>query len=153
MCIRDRGTPLRPAILWLDQRRAEVQGRIKGPWGWLFKLARAEEAVDHFRAQAEVNWVAQHQPDIASRTHKVLLLSGFLTQRLCGRFVDSTSSCVAYLPFDYKRLRWAAPGDWKWQALKVRPEQLPELFKPGAVSYTHLDVYKRQLLRRARAIP
>ena len=78
-----------------------------------------------------VNWVAQHQPDIASRTHKVLLLSGFLTQRLCGRFVDSTSSCVAYLPFDYKRLRWAAPGDWKWQALKVRPEQLPELFKPG----------------------
>ncbi len=39
--------------------------------------------------------------------------------------------CVAYLPFDYKRLRWAAPRDWKWQALAVRREQLPELFKPG----------------------
>ena len=108
--VDEQGAPLRPAMLWLDQRRAEVQGRIKGLWGWLFKLARAEEAVDHFRGQAEVNWVAQHQPDIAARTHKVLLLSGFLTQRLCGRFVDSASSCVAYLPFDYKRLRWAAPG-------------------------------------------
>ena len=35
---------------------------------------------------------------------------------------------MAYLPFDYKRLRWAAPRDWKWQALAVRREQLPELF-------------------------
>ena len=43
--VDEQGTPLRPAILWLDQRRAEVQGRIKGPWGWLFKLARAEEDV------------------------------------------------------------------------------------------------------------
>ena len=127
-----QGKPLRPAILWLDQRRAEVEGRIKGPWGWLFKLAGAEGAVDYFRSQAEVNWVAQQQPELHAATHKVLLLSGFLTHRLCGRFVDSLACSVAYLPFDYKRLKWAAPRDWKWQAVKVRQEQLPELFKPGA---------------------
>ncbi len=127
-----QGKPLRPAILWLDQRRAEVEGRIKGPWGWLFKLAGAEGAVDYFRSQAEVNWVAQRQPELHAATHKVLLLSGFLTHRLCGRFVDSLACSVAYLPFDYKRLKWAAPRDWKWQAVKARQEQLPELFKPGA---------------------
>ena len=125
------GKPLRPAILWLDQRRAEVRGRIKGPWGWLFKLVGAQGIVDYFRAQAEVNWVAQQQPEIWAQTHKVLLLSGFLTHRLCGRFVDSVACCVAYLPFDYKRLRWAATSDWKWQAMPVRPEHLPELYKPG----------------------
>ena len=125
------GRPLRPAILWLDQRRAEVRGRIKGPWGWLFKLVGAQGIVDYFRAQAEVNWVAQQQPEIWAQTHKVLLLSGFLTHRLCGRFVDSVACCVAYLPFDYKRLRWAATSDWKWQAMPVRPEHLPELYKPG----------------------
>lgn len=129
--VDEQGTPLRPAILWLDQRRCEVETRIRGPWGWLFWLLRAEEAVQHFRSQAEVNWVARQQPEIAARTHKVLLLSGFLSHRLCGRFVDSAGSCVAYLPFDYKRLCWAAPGDWKWQALAVRPEQLPALYQPG----------------------
>ncbi|QLC74477.1 carbohydrate kinase [Pseudomonas sp. LPB0260] len=129
--VDEAGQPLRPAILWLDQRRAEVRGRIKGLWGWLLKLARAEDAVAHFRAQAEVNWIAQQQPEIWARTHKVLLLSGFLSHRLCGRFVDSLACCVAYLPFDYKRLRWAAPGDWKWQAMPVRREQLPELYEPG----------------------
>lgn len=125
------GRPLRPAILWLDQRLAEVRGRIKGPWGWLFKLAGATATVDYFRAQAEVNWIAQQQPEIWGRTHKLLLLSGFLTHRLTGQFVDSVACCVAYLPFDYKRLRWAAPRDWKWQAMPVRREQLPDLRKPG----------------------
>ncbi|UTW08440.1 FGGY-family carbohydrate kinase [Pseudomonas benzenivorans] len=129
--VDEAGQPLRPAMLWLDQRRAEVRGRIKGPWGWLLKLARAEDAVAHFRAQAEVNWIAQQQPEVWARTHKVLLLSGFLSHRLCGRFVDSLASCVAYLPFDYKRLKWAAPGDWKWQAMPVRREQLPDLYEPG----------------------
>lgn len=126
-----RGKPLRPAILWLDQRQAEVQGRIKGPWGWLFKLIGAEGTVDYFRAQAEANWIAQNQPEIWAKTDKFLLLSGFLSHRLCGRFVDSLASCVAYLPFDYKRLAWAVPRDWKWQAMPVRREQLPELVRPG----------------------
>ncbi|MBK5535541.1 FGGY-family carbohydrate kinase [Pseudomonas sp. TH08] len=125
------GKPLRPAILWLDQRQSEVQGGIKGPWGWLFKLVGAQGTVDYFRAQAEANWIAQHQPDVWAATDKFLLLSGFLTHRLCGRFVDSVGCCVGYLPFDFKRLKWAAPSDWKWQALAVRPEQLPTLYKPG----------------------
>ncbi|HSX70210.1 MAG TPA: FGGY-family carbohydrate kinase [Pseudomonas sp.] len=129
--VDEAGQPLRPAILWLDQRRAEVEGRITGPWGWLFKLIREEETIDYFRSQAEANWITQQQPEIWARTHKFLLLSGFLTHRLCGRFADSVGSCVAYLPFDYKRLCWAKPSDWKWQAIPVRPDMLPELVKPG----------------------
>ena len=35
---------------------------------------------------------------------------GFLTHRLTGRFVDSAAAQVGYLPFDYRRFRWAAPG-------------------------------------------
>ncbi|MEP3563340.1 MAG: FGGY family carbohydrate kinase, partial [Marinobacter sp.] len=27
------GKPLRPAIIWLDQRHAKVDGPVKGPWG------------------------------------------------------------------------------------------------------------------------
>lgn len=126
-----QGQPLRPAMLWLDQRRATVRGKIKGPWGWLFKLIGEEATVDYFRAQAEVNWIAQEQPEIWAKTDKMLLLSGFLTHRLTGQFVDSVACCVAYLPFDYKRLKWAAPRDWKWQAMPIRREQLPELRKPG----------------------
>lgn len=129
--VDQQGRALRPAIVWLDQRLADVSKPLPNPWHWLFKLAGVSGIVDYFRGQAEVNWVAQHQPDIHAKTHKVLLLSGYLNYQLSGRFVDSTASCVGYLPFDYKKLRWASKRDWKWQALAVRPEQLPELFAPG----------------------
>lgn len=129
--VDQQGRALRPAIVWLDQRLAEVNTALPNPWRSLFKLIGAASIVEYFRGQAEVNWVAQQQPEIHAQTHKVLLLSGYLNYQLSGRFVDSAASCVGYLPFDYKKLRWAAKGDWKWHALAVRPEQLPELIAPG----------------------
>ena len=125
------GEPLRPAIVWLDQRRCEGLQPVGGPWGLLFRAVGMRATVAHFQAEAEANWVRRHQPEIWDRTHKFLFLSGFLTHRLVGRFVDSVGSQVGYVPFDYKRLRWAGPRDWKWQALPIDSGLLPELVSPG----------------------
>ncbi|BAS26425.1 FGGY-family carbohydrate kinase [Limnochorda pilosa] len=128
-----RGRPLRPAILWLDQRRSEGLPRIGGWWGLLFRLAGASHTVAYLQAEAEANWIRLHQPEIWRRTEKYLLLSGYLTHRLTGRFVDSVGSQVGYIPFDYRRQAWAPPRDWKWQAIPVESSQLPELEPPGRV--------------------
>jgi len=126
------GRCLRPAIIWLDQRRATQVPAI-GPWWPLaFKVAGHAPAVQHFRHEAELNWLAQHEPALHGAAHKYLLVSGLLNQRLTGRFADSIGSQVGYLPFDFKRHRWAAKQDWKWRALAVRPEQLPELMPVGS---------------------
>ncbi|MGV7209809.1 FGGY-family carbohydrate kinase [Oxalobacteraceae bacterium A2-2] len=127
------GRALRPAITWLDQRRTG-QAPPLGPW-WraAFRVAGVSDTVDYFRREAEINWIAAHQPEIWRRTRKFLLLSGYLNYKLCGRMVDSTGSQVGYLPFDYKRHRWAGARDWKWQALAIRPDMLPELAAPGSV--------------------
>ena len=126
------GKPLRPAITWLDQRRTDTVPPISRWWQLAFRLARVKQTVDYFQGEAEINWIKAHQPDIYRRTDKFLLLSGYLNYRLCGRFADSTGSQVAYLPFDYKRQKWAGRRDWKWQALAVLPHMLPELVVPGA---------------------
>ncbi len=125
------GKPLRPAIVWLDQRRTEGLPPVGGPWGLAFRLARMSQTVAYLQAEAESNWIQTHQPEIWEKTHKYLLLSGFLTHRLAGRFVDSVGCQVGYVPFDYKRLRWAGPRDWKWTALPIDPAVLPELVAPG----------------------
>ncbi|NHZ41479.1 FGGY-family carbohydrate kinase [Massilia aquatica] len=127
------GLPLRPAITWLDQRRTDVAPHVGMWWNLAFRLARVKGTIDYFRGEAEINWIKAHQPQVWARTHKVLLLSGYLNYRLCGRYVDSTGSQVAYLPFDYKRQRWAGPRDWKWKALAITPQMLPELVAPGTV--------------------
>ncbi len=126
------GRPLRPAMLWLDQRQAELKGPVGGIWDGLFKVLGAQDVIDRFRKEAQANWIAQQQPEIWAATDKFLLLSGYLNWRLTGRFVDSTASQVAYLPFDYKKHAWAAARDFKWRVLPLRPDMLPELVRPGS---------------------
>ncbi len=131
VCVDEYGNPLRPAITWLDQRHADVNSSLGGIWDLLFKLARVEDTANRFRSNAQANWLLQHQPILWNRTHKFLLLSGYLTFRLTGKFLDSTAAQVGYIPFDYKKLHWAGSRDWKWKAIPVRPDQLPELVSPG----------------------
>ena len=124
------GRPLRPAMVWLDQRRTEGLPRLGGLWGVALSLAGAADTVAYFRAEAEANWIQANQPEVWAATHKYLFLSGYLTYRLTGKFVDSVGCQVGYVPFDYKRLTWARSSDWKWKALGVPREALPELVPP-----------------------
>ena len=127
------GTPLRPAMIWLDQRRTTGLKPVGGWWGLAFRLSGMSDTVAYLQAEAEVNWIRTHQPEIWDRTHKYLFLSGYLVHQLTGRFVDSVGSQVGYMPFDYRRLHWAGPSDWKWQAVPMDPALLPELVPPAGI--------------------
>lgn len=127
------GQPLRPAIVWLDQRRTESLRPVGGLWGLAFRLSGMTQTVKYLQAEAEANWIRTHQPQIWDRTHKYLLLSGYLTYKLTGRFIDSTGCQVGYIPFDYKSLTWAKPYDWKWRAVPMDPDVLPDLIPPTGV--------------------
>lgn len=127
------GKPLRPAITWLDQRRTDEVPPISPLWKMAFKLAGVAQTINYFRGEAEANWIKANEPAIWEKTDKYLMLSGYLNYRLCGSFIDSIGSQVGYQPFDYKRLKWAGRRDWKWQALAVKPESLPELVAPGSL--------------------
>lgn len=126
------GQSLRPAFVWLDQRHQDKLDKMNPFWAFLFTLAGERETINYFRAQAEANWIKHNQPDIWQQTHKYLLLSGYHSYKLTGRFVDSISSQVGYLPFDFKRHTWCRNWDWKWQALPIHPDLLPELIPCGA---------------------
>ena len=131
--VDEGGRALRPAICWLDQRRTTGLEPVRGMWGLIFNVIGLSGTVAYLQAEAEANWIRTHQPEIWKKTHKYLFLSGFLTQRLTGRFADSVGCQVGYVPFDYKRLGWARAGDWKWQALPMDPALLPELVLPAGL--------------------
>ncbi len=125
--------PLRPAIVWLDQRRTLGQKPVSGLWGVAFRLSGMSGTVAYLQAEAEANWIRVNQPEIWDKTYKYLFLSGYLTYLLTGNLVDSVGSQVGYVPFDYKRLRWSGKSDWKWQAVPMNPAILPELVHPTGV--------------------
>ncbi len=125
------GKPLRPAIVWLDQRRAG-KGRWPNP---LMKAALRAinllEAVEYTITESESNWIRENQPEIWDKTHKFLFLSGFLSHRLVGEYVDSTGCTVGFIPFDYKTQTWAKKSDMKWKMFPMDPSILPALVKPS----------------------
>ncbi|MEW6263025.1 MAG: FGGY-family carbohydrate kinase [Thermodesulfobacteriota bacterium] len=125
------GRPLRPAISWLDQRKAYNLGRLGGFWGLIFRLTGLTSTLELLRAEAEVNWIRTNEPDLWAKVYKILLVSGYLTYKLTGGFLDSVGCQVAYLPFNNKKLRWAGGWDWRWTALGLKPEVLPDLVSPG----------------------
>ncbi|MCH8498748.1 MAG: FGGY-family carbohydrate kinase [Marinobacter sp.] len=131
VCLDASGKPLRPAIIWLDQRHAAVDGPIGGGWDLLFRGLGLTDTINRFREKTEANWIQQQQPEIWHQTRHYLLLSGYLNYRLTGRLVDSIGSQVGYLPFDYRRHQWAGKRDFKWRAMPVQPDMLPQLVQPG----------------------
>lgn len=129
--VDENGKPLRPAIHWLDQRRTPGLKPVGGFWGLAFRLSGMTETVAYLQAEAESNWLQTNQPEIWKKTHKYLLLSGYLTYKFTGKFIDSVGCQVAYLPFDYKKQAWAGKNDWKWQAVPMDKSLLPDLVKPS----------------------
>ena len=125
------GQPLRPAIIWTDQRRAPPRGRLPWLWRLLFTLLRIRPIVENLEAETEANWLERHQPDLLARTAHFLLLSGYLNYRLTGVFKDSVGSQVGYVPFDFKKQDWCADSDWKWHSMAIKRYMLPALAAVG----------------------
>lgn len=133
MPVDQNGEALHPAIIWLDQRNATKLPKIAAHWRAAFRVMGVRDTIQYFQREADANWLAEYRPDIWSKTHKFLLLSGLLNHRLTGRFVDSIGSQVGYIPFDFKRQQWAKRWDWKWQAMALQPDQLPDLYPVGSL--------------------
>ncbi|MDR3237734.1 MAG: FGGY-family carbohydrate kinase, partial [Spirochaetia bacterium] len=125
------GKPIRPAIVWLDQRKAKPGKWPSAPIDIILRMLGIRESVLYGICDSEANWLMQNQPEIWDKTYKFLLLSGFLTMRLTGEFRDSVGSTVGYLPLDYKRQKWAPKYDMKWKMFPIDHSKLNDLVKPS----------------------
>ena len=125
--VDNQGRPLRPAIIWLDQRKTYNHPGAGPFWNALFSISGAKATARHFIQEAESSWIMTRQPEIWKNTHKYLLLSGFLTFMLVDRFADSRSCQVGYIPFSFKKLKWAHALDFRWKVQGLTPKQMPEL--------------------------
>lgn len=127
------GKPLRPAIVWLDQRKADKKAWPPLPLAVLLKSINMYDASIHTYRETESNWIRQNQPEIWERTHKYLLLSGFFSYRLTGEYVDSIGCTVGYLPFDYKKHQWLSKSEITWGIFDYDLSLMPALVKPSGL--------------------
>ena len=127
------GRILRPAVTWLDQRKAPPVFGASGLTGAALKLIRLQKKVLDVQSRGACNWIMARQPDIWDKTHKYLQVSGFLNWKLTGNFSDSDASQIGHIPFDYKKRVWAKGLSLPRILFPVPGEKLPDLVRPGGV--------------------
>jgi len=125
------GKALRPAIIWLDQRKAKLGNWPKGITKAGLKALGLYESISHAIKDGESNWIKQNEPEIWAKTHKHLFLSGFFNYRFTGKYIDSTGNMVGYMPFNYKTQQWCKAGGMNTKLFPIEPEKLTNLVKPS----------------------
>lgn len=133
LCVDKAGCPLRPSIIWADQR-AKVQA------------AQVEEKVsqwDYYRIVGHRNtasyglqklmWVRDNEPEIYEQTYKILNAKDYIVFRLTGVFCTDYSDGNSLGFFDLSQFCWS---EELLSYAGIDPDKLPMLFPSTHVAGT-----------------
>lgn len=103
----EEGTPLRNAIVWLDNRAAKEADEIKAKFGnkKVYEVTGQPEITATWPA-AKLLWVKKNEPQIFTKTKKVLLLEDYILYRLTGNFVTEETLQSSTIYFDIHNKCW-----------------------------------------------
>jgi xylulokinase len=104
----DTEHPLRPALLWNDQRTGPQCQEITDKAGGRAKLIElvANPALTGFTAP-KILWVRQHEPKLFAKVRHVLLPKDYIRYRMTGDYATEVSDASGMLLLDVRRRTWS----------------------------------------------
>ena len=100
----EKGSPLRKAIVWLDNRAAQEAREIEAHFGRqrIYEVTGQPEVTATWPA-CKLLWLKNHEPEIFAKIKKVFLLEDYLIYRLTGEFVTEKTlqSSTIYLDINH----------------------------------------------------
>jgi xylulokinase len=127
--VDDRGAPLRPAILWLDQRAAvEAATYAELPCDYTAVLGNRPSPG---MAGPLLSWLMSHEPCTVRASWWALQPKDWLRLRLTGQAATDPTDASGTLLFDLARDRWADPLIEK---LGLPREKLPPVRQPADIA-------------------
>jgi xylulokinase len=123
LAVDDDGTPLRPAIIWADQRAVAEAELIRQRCGDAETYALTGNRISPAYTAAKVLWIKEHQPDLFRRTHKILQAKDYAAFLLTGVLATDTSDASLTLLLDLHTRHWAEP---MFERLELDPALLPD---------------------------
>jgi xylulokinase len=126
----DRGEPIYPAIVWLDNRADKQAKRLSRQFQpQVYQRTGIAEIIPTWTA-CKVLWLKENEPSIFQKTAKFLLVQDYLIYRLSGRFASDGSISCTTLYFDIAQKAW-----WSemLEAIGITEDQLPGICDPGSI--------------------
>jgi xylulokinase len=129
------GWPLRPAILWNDQRTAAECESIRTAVGPERLIAiTGNDALTGFTAP-KLLWVRDHEPDVWARVAHVVLPKDYVRLRLTGDYAVDKADGAGTILFDLAARDWSAEI---LERLELDPAWFPRTYE-GPVVTGHVD--------------
>ena len=130
------GRPIRPAILWNDQRTGEECREIEERVGLERLIERTgNRALTGFTAP-KLLWLRRHEPDAYARIARVLLPKDYVRLRLTGEWAIDASDASGTLLLDVERRAWS---EEVLDALELPAAWLPPVLESPATAGAVLD--------------
>lgn len=126
--------PLRPAILWNDQRTGEECRQIESAAGGRAQLIEmvSNPALTGFTAP-KILWVRQHEPRVFARTRKVLLPKDYIRLLMTGEDATEVSDASGTLLLDVTARTWSRA---LMHRLQLDPDLMPRLYESPEITGT-----------------
>lgn len=106
VCLDKNNKVLRPAILWLDERRALGKEKLPLLSRLAFSLVGMKPTIELNRTRTPAHWIKENQPEIWKQVDKYMTISTFITMQLVGDYVDSPANMAGHFPIDFKKREW-----------------------------------------------
>jgi sugar (pentulose or hexulose) kinase len=123
------GSPLRNAIVWMDNRAQREAEELNGRFGSdLVYATTGQVSIVPTWPASKLLWVRRNEPALFEKIDKVLLIEDYFIYRLTGQFVCEGSLICSTAYWDINTKRW-----WKdmLRYLEIDERQLPEIREPG----------------------
>lgn len=125
-----RGIPLRPAIIWADQRATTQARFVAETCGEAEVYHLTGNRVSPAYTLAKVLWIKENQPDIYRRIHKVLQPKDYAAFLLTGVFATDYSDASLTQFLNLKARTWSPEII---DPLGLEPDLLPPLYPSAEV--------------------
>lgn len=131
IALDENNVPLRPAIVWVDNRSVEEAREIEEHFGLdeVHRVTGQPQVVPTWPA-TKIRWLARHEPDVFKRTAKYCIVEDHLLHHLTGEWVGEHSVHSSSLWIDINT------GDlWPemLEFLAVEPGAFPDIRGSGEV--------------------
>ena len=107
LCVDKEGNPLRPSIIWADQRAQAQQNAISEHISQydFYHIAGHRNSASY--GLQKLMWVRDNEPEIYAKTYKTLNAKDFIVLRLTGKYYTEPSDATSNGCIDLNTLQWS----------------------------------------------
>ena len=122
---------VRPSIIWLDQRQAELKKKLPFVYNFLFFVSGMTKTIELNRKRTPAIWLQENEPENWKKIRYYAPLNSYLNYRLIGVLADSASNMGGHYPINFKAMKWYKKYALKGYIFNVDPSLMPPIVEVG----------------------